>query len=160
MIRIYRRQSGVDSHTFANEVTTELFGTTIERLPSGKPMLVGSDLHISISHTKEYWAIQSSETRCGIDIELCSRRSEHIARKFTVESEVEICKEVFSQNPTLLIWCAKEALFKWLSEEAVDFREDLKILDATPTTLSATARGRGVELGWYIDGELLIVHTL
>ncbi len=160
MIRIYRVDSEVDSHIFGDSVAEELFGTTIQRLSNGRPVLRGGAPHISISHTKGYWAIQSSQSQCGLDIELHTRRSEHIAQKFASHQEIELCSKVFPLNPTLLIWCAKEALFKWLIEDGIDFRKDLSIVGATPTTLRAVALKYEVELGWYLEGELLIVHIL
>ncbi len=158
MIRIFR---GIkDKRAKADEVCRELWGCKIIRLESGRPLLENGVREISISHTGDILAIMDSSERCGVDIEKRNRRSEHIARKFATHSEIEICNSVFPENPTLLIWCAKEALYKYMSREGVDFIKDMQITHSTNNKLTAKADSKVVTLGWYTDDDLLIVHTI
>lgn len=74
----------------------------------GAPQLVGSPLHISISHSRNFAAIMlDPEGRCGIDIE--EPRTEQLTRvrsKFLTPAELEAGVEL------LTAWTAKEAVFK------------------------------------------------
>ncbi len=160
MIKIYPIAKDADKKEFANSIALKLWGTTIERLPSGKPVLKGSDLNISISHTATLWAIMDCTSPCGIDIELTERRASHLASKFASQIELEVAKALFPENPSLLIWCAKEALYKYLSVEGVDFRRDLLIVSGSGSTLRASAFGKIITLNFYVQDNLLIVHTL
>ena len=82
----------------------------------GKPML-NNGLNISISHTRGYIAIISSETKnVGIDIEYVSDRVEKIASRFMREDES--ADDIMS---LLIHWCAKETLYKLFSSEHLDF---------------------------------------
>lgn len=100
-----------------------------------------------------------SSERCGIDIELTDRRASHLAAKFASPEELEIAKDVFSENPALLVWCAKEALYKYCSREGADFRRDFVILSSCGSTLRASAFGEITTLNFYTQDNLLIVHT-
>lgn len=75
----------------------------------GAPALVGSPLHISISHSRRFAAIAlDGETRIGIDIE--EPRIEQLRRvisKFLTEREMPQWGERL-----LAAWTAKEAVFK------------------------------------------------
>lgn len=136
------------------------FGTNIERNSSGKPFLTNSNIFISISHTSNFYAIMVSNSVCGVDIELVSRKCIHLSNRFASQDELEICKEVFDLNPALLIWCTKEALFKYLGRDGVDFKDDLKLVGATQNTIKAVADNDVVNLKWYIDNnDLLVVYT-
>lgn len=159
-VRIFEKDSNVDNITFGDSCTMELWGTTIERLPSGKPTLKNTDLNISISHTANYWAIMDSDTVCGLDIELRTRKSDHLYSRFATEEEMDICRAVFEENPSLLIWCAKEALYKVCSVQGTDFIHDLQITRATDHSLEAIAHSQVIILNWYIENDLLVVHTL
>ncbi|MFI3287069.1 MAG: 4'-phosphopantetheinyl transferase superfamily protein [Rikenellaceae bacterium] len=160
MIRIFICPKATDKHTFSQEIAALLWNSSIERATSGKPFLGSLNPRISISHTSIYWCVMASDTECGVDIELRSRKSSHLSRRFTTQEELSLCERVFAENPSLLVWCAKEALFKYFSRTEVDFKKDLQITHATPTSLEAEAFNQKVRLKWYTQGELLIVHSL
>lgn len=90
--------------------------------PSGKPVL-NVPLFISISHTRGYVSMLLSTTdRVGVDIEYRSDRVEQIASRFIRPDE---------QAPTvmdkLLLWSAKEAVYKLFSEDRLMFF-DMQVL--------------------------------
>lgn len=120
---------------------------TIEHQTSGKPYLKDSDLHISISHTKDYAAIMLSiNPNIGIDIEKISARALKIRKKFMHPDE-EAALSTLKLNETkestaiLLHWCAKESLFKSIEEEGIDFSNELRIQDFKFNANSGTFRG-------------------
>ena len=103
---------------------------------NGKPYFADNKLHISISHTKGYVAVIISATNeVGIDIEKSGERIHKIAHKFVRDDEHLPQEPELRTNALLLIWSAKEVIFKCMNEKEVDFREhmhiDLNELDGT-----------------------------
>ncbi len=94
-----------------------------------KPFLPNEQYHFSISHCSSYAAaIVSSDQRVGIDIEVPTHRVLKIAHKFLSEKEREIFVASLSDIQLLtLLWCAKEAMFKWWGWGEVDFSEMLQL---------------------------------
>ena len=90
------------------EAMTGDVSLTIGHEPSGKPYLTNGQA-ISISHTKGYATLLLADSgRVGIDIEMCSDRVERIASRFLRHDE-----QAVTTSEKLLIWLAKEALFKF-----------------------------------------------
>ena len=78
---------------------------------SGKPLVKG--YNISVSHTKGLVALMLSKTRIvAVDVEYESDRVGRIAHKFINQDE-----EMPTLSHLLIAWCAKEALFKYFSED-------------------------------------------
>ena len=100
---------------------------------SGKPYLDDNSAYVSISHTKSYVAvIISIESPVAIDIEQYSPRVRKVCSKFVREDE-EL--RLFQGDDTwsmLLLWSAKETLFKSIDLSEIDFKEHLHILPFTP----------------------------
>lgn len=96
--------------------------------PNGRPFLVDSHWHISISHTKGYAAVMLSRSeQVGIDIEYVSPRAMRLKQRFLSTEELSLfCGEELCLP--VLAWSAKETAFKMLGLEDVDFREQLFIL--------------------------------
>ena len=79
--------------------------------------------YISISHSKEMVAIIISEQQVGLDIEQISEKALRLAAKFiSVKNQSNLTKE-----KATLIWCCKEAIFKWHQTGGVDFIKDIII---------------------------------
>jgi phosphopantetheinyl transferase len=105
----------------------------IEIADTRKPFLPSEEYHFSISHCSNYAAaIVSSVDRVGVDIEIVSDRVFKIMHKFLNEAELEFVQKE-AQNLTLL-WCIKEAMFKWYGHGGVDFREHLHVMPFQPQT--------------------------
>ena len=108
----------------------ELLGdeTTIAYRPNGAPFLPGSDMHISISHTKGYVAVILSEKPpTGIDIEYIGDRILKIKERFLSTEELKHIDPQHEREHLLIHWCAKETLFKMIGQEHVDFIEHLHV---------------------------------
>ncbi len=84
----------------------------------GKPML-GDGRRISISHTKGVVAVIVSEKQTvGVDVEYYSDRVRKVAAKFVRQDEW-----TDDVNALLIIWSAKEAVYKLFSEDHLWFDE-------------------------------------
>ncbi len=133
-----------------------------------KPYLENEAYHFSISHCSNYAAAIVSKTqRVGVDIEVPTPKVEKIKHKFLHEEEINWQQAIgngqeareqqsFNQstyqpvNLLTLLWCCKEAVFKWWSYGAVDFSEMIRL---QPFSLEA----QGVIEGAFIEDE---VHPL
>lgn len=98
-----------------------------------KPFLEDEAYHFSISHCEDYAAaIVSTTERVGVDVEIPTARIERIKNKFLNEGELKILGNENSKfeipNPKLtLMWCCKEAVYKWWSYGGVDFSEKIRL---------------------------------
>ncbi|HSC52683.1 MAG TPA: 4'-phosphopantetheinyl transferase superfamily protein [Phnomibacter sp.] len=96
-----------------------------------KPYLPQESHHFSISHCGNYAAaIVSTRQRVGIDIEQPSERVLKIAPKFLHEQEVALLQPFAGSElvkRATLLWCAKEAMYKWYSLGEIDFKQHLRV---------------------------------
>lgn len=91
--------------------------------PSGKPFFADGSYYISISHTKGYVAvILNKKNEVGIDIEYVSPRVNKIRSRFMNQTEEENISKENETIHSLLHWSAKEALFKILEYNDIDFK--------------------------------------
>jgi len=79
--------------------------------------------HLSISHSNELVTVIISDKKSGIDIEKISEKALRIASKFV--SEKNLIK--LNKEKATLIWCLKEAIYKWHQKGSVDFIKDIII---------------------------------
>lgn len=92
----------------------------------GKPHLVGSPWHISLSHTAGWAAAVLHRLRpVGIDIEPIRDQFRRVVPR--VLSESEIAHAAGDANRLAVYWCAKEALYKLYGKRRLTFREHLHI---------------------------------
>ena len=79
--------------------------------------------HISISHSMQLVAVILSDKKTGLDIEQISEKSLRLAFKFvSARNLIKLNKE-----KATLIWCLKEAIYKWHQKGSVDFIKDIII---------------------------------
>ncbi len=96
----------------------------------GKPFLTGENApNVSISYAQNWMAIYLSENGLvGIDIEFITKKVEKIVNLFVNDAE----KKSFPAltNETLhLIWCAKEAIFKFYGGDFDDLKNEVEVMD-------------------------------
>ncbi len=118
----------------------------IAYLPSGKPFLTDNASSISISHTKNYVAVVlSRHALIGVDVEHATDRVRRIRHKFMHSKEEdrlkEVCNPIDETVGLLLHWCAKEAMFKAVPEEGVDFAQELQITEFSALDFSGSFKG-------------------
>jgi len=94
----------------------------------GKPSLINSDLNISITHSADLAAIILSEKNIGIDVEQLQRNIDKVVTRFASTAEIEFIES--SKDPQfvkILLWAAKEAIFKCSGIHGVQFNEQIAI---------------------------------
>lgn len=93
---------------------------------NGMPLLDGSNLCISISHTKHYVVVALSKHTIGIDIEMCQPKILRVRSRFLSEAEQSaISPDSLPLNTAA--WTAKEALYKAIGVSGIDFANDVTI---------------------------------
>jgi len=100
----------------------------IEYDSEGKPHLSDQSYHISISHSNKWIAVMAHTSRnVGIDIECPTDKIQKLYQRFlsiTEQKELSNGKDI---RQLLLAWSGKEALYKIIGREAVDFANQLRI---------------------------------
>lgn len=92
------------------------------------PYLPDSIYSISISHTQGYAAVLLQyKPHAGIDIERRGDRILKVRERFMSEAESANINKANEADHLLIYWCAKEALFKMIGKEEVDFKRHLHI---------------------------------
>ncbi len=97
----------------------------------GKPFLASlatniKTNYISISHSFPYSAaVLHTEKSVGIDIELINPKLAKIALRMFHAQELEWATTL---HDFALLWCAKEAMYKWYGKRGIDFKKHLRIL--------------------------------
>jgi len=91
---------------------------------SGKPFLTDGSFHISVSHTRGYVAVAVNRVKqIGLDIEQISEKVRKVRSRLVGDSEyIDEDNELVH---LLLHWSAKEAMFKFIDVEGVDFLRHL-----------------------------------
>ena len=101
----------------------------IDHNSNGQPLLEG--FYISISHTNSYACVLlSTQKVVAIDIEYRSDRIERIRSKFLRSDEL-----FTSIEDLLLVWSAKETLYKYFSEDDLMYNE-MKVESISASSLS------------------------
>lgn len=134
----------------------------------GAPYLPDSPYHLSISHTNGYAAVLLQEQpAAGIDIEYYSERILKIRSRFMSPEEAACVDPDNVVKHLLVYWCAKEALFKMIRQQDVDFTEHLHIepfayagsgqIKASETR---TGDNRSYTLGFEVRPDFVFVYSL
>ncbi|HEX5655370.1 MAG TPA: 4'-phosphopantetheinyl transferase superfamily protein [Chitinophagaceae bacterium] len=93
-----------------------------------KPFLPEEQYHFSISHCGNYAAaIVSQKRRVGIDVELVRPLVAQLIPKFLSAAERHMLFHSTQLEQSTLMWSAKEAVFKWYGDGAVDFRQHIQL---------------------------------
>ncbi len=95
---------------------------------NNKPFLLNNASKISISHAKNIICVaMHAQHDVGVDIEFATPRMLTLQNRFCNANE--LAKYADNAKALLNIWCAKEALYKLIGSEAVDFSKQLEIVD-------------------------------
>lgn len=102
-------------------------GFEIHYTEVGKPRIIHSLYkHISISHSRDFAAVCIHQQHpVGIDIESITRNYASVKKRYLSESELEQVNE--DSMLQCIYWCAKEAVFKLVDKEGVDFRKQIHV---------------------------------
>jgi len=100
----------------------------IEYDMEGKPHLSDRSYQISISHSNKWIAVMAHPSRMvGIDIECPTDKIQKLYRRFLSRTEQAELSDGKDIRQLLLAWSGKEALYKIIGKEAVDFATQLRI---------------------------------
>ena len=95
---------------------------------NGKPFLADNSYHISVSHSVKWIAVMAHPTQLvGIDIEVPTDKIQRIYKRFLSTIEQEELSNGNDISQLHLAWSAKEALYKIIGKEAIDFAKQLRI---------------------------------
>lgn len=126
----------------------------IGKKDTGQPYLVNhQSLHISLSHRNEYVAVALSEQEVGIDVESFNPNLERAKEYYLNRQERALNLD---QEDLLLIWCAKEALYKKLG--GLDVRPEVEFtFEKRDQDLLLKYREMDYYIHWLDFGEMKIV---
>lgn len=110
----------------------------VEIADTRKPYLPDEQYHFSISHCGDYAAAIVSRTqRVGVDVEIPTEKILRIRGKFLSEVEqggIDNRQQTIGNTQlTTLLWSAKEAMFKWYGDGAVDFKKHIQLFNQQPS---------------------------
>ncbi len=94
--------------------------------PIGAPYLVGSPMHVGISHSNDLVGLALAPFKVGLDIELISDRILSIKNRFTTSLEVALFSYTEAVNLTI-IWTIKEVLYKLAGRLEINLKSELMI---------------------------------
>ena len=93
-----------------------------------KPSLSDNSFQLSVSHSGSWIAVMVHPIRAvGIDIEVPTPKIQNIYKRFLNETEQAAFSNGDNLNQLLLAWSGKEALYKIIGKEAVDFANQLHL---------------------------------
>jgi 4'-phosphopantetheinyl transferase EntD len=99
---------------------------------AGRPILTHPKYkYLSISHSRYFVTVFVHEKYpVGIDIEDMSRNYTAVKKRYLSDEELAFVAD--STTLQCLYWCAKEAIFKLVPHEGIEFREQIHISNFNP----------------------------
>lgn len=95
---------------------------------NGKPYIENNATNISITHTDKYVAVILNDLDdVGIDCESLDRDFSAVEKKALSEEEIEDLDDDHRNEQLAIYWCAKEAVYKKMSQYKVDFAEQIEV---------------------------------
>jgi len=95
---------------------------------NGKPYIENNATNISITHTDKYVAVLLNDSEeCGIDCESFDRDFSAVEKRALSEEEIDDLDDDKRNEQLAIYWCAKEAIYKKMSQYNVDFAEQIEI---------------------------------
>ena len=129
-ISLYREESHRRQKLAVRALLNEMFEEKmyLNHHDNGKPYLENSVTNISITHTDKYVAIIiSDDDELGIDIESLDRDFSVVEKKALSEDEIDDLEKEKRNEQLAIYWCAKEAIFKRMSQNRVVFAEQIEV---------------------------------
>ena len=95
---------------------------------NGKPYIENNATNISITHTEKYVAVILNDLDdVGIDCESLDRDFSAVEKKALSDEDIEDLDDDHRNEQLAIYWCAKEAVYKKMSQYKVDFAEQIEI---------------------------------
>ena len=102
---------------------------------NGKPYIENNTTNISITHTDKYVAVLLSDIdEVGVDCESLDRDFTAVEKKALSQDEIEDLEDDADdrREQLAIYWCAKEAVYKLVSQHKVDFAEQIEVEEFRP----------------------------
>jgi hypothetical protein len=100
---------------------------------NNRPFLKNYSGDISISHAGKFVCILIHESKyVGVDIEGRSRNFSPVENKVITDYEASYISPKYRDDQLCLIWCAKEAVYKVMHEQGVEFNRQIEIKKFIP----------------------------
>lgn len=139
----------------------------------GKPYIAEEPYSLSISHAGDYVAVMLGKAEpVGVDVELKREKLFRIQHKFLGIEESDRVDDLVDKELRLrlllLLWCAKEAIFKRNEKSLPEFSEDIMILpfdfQKDEGIFQAVAEPNDskipITLRYKMFGDLALVYTI
>ena len=129
-ISLFRNESHRKQKLAVRALLNEVFEEKmyLNHHDNGKPYLENCVTNISITHTDKYVAIIiHDEEELGIDIESLDRNFATVEQKALSEDEIDDLDDEKKNEQLAIYWCAKEAIFKRMSQNRVNFAEQIEV---------------------------------
>lgn len=108
----------------------------------GKPYIQNEPYELSVSHSSGLIAFALSNKRpVGIDIQHPKPQVLRISKKFLNEQELQ--QAAGDLLKTTILWCAKEAVYKWYSKRKLIFSRDMQMEFGSDQTLNVLLKTPG-----------------
>ncbi len=130
---------------------------------NGKPFIPGEDLELSVSHSDGFIAFALNKNEpAGIDIQVPRPQIMNITEKFMNNTEhLQADNDLLK---TTLIWCAKEAMYKWYAKKKVKFAWHMHVVLGSDQkiegSLLAPDKNHRLQLEYRIIDDLPLVYVL
>jgi phosphopantetheinyl transferase len=100
----------------------------LESDTNGKPVIHNFNVQLSLSHSADLSALLlSNKFHVGIDIEKMDDKILRLQQKFLREDELAFVRDHERIEKLYVMWCAKEAMYKFYGKKQLDFRQHLFI---------------------------------
>lgn len=133
--------------------------------PSGKPYLKDESYFISITHTIGYVGVRLAHHPVALDMEYYSKRVLHLIPRFVSVEELQYIDPDYDVEIALVMWSAKETLFKLFDISDIAFDEHLFVSDLKygdkgefKGRISKDSFHAEVKLRFQIIDELILVY--
>ena len=126
----------------------------IDYMESGKPFLRGSTMFVSITHTIGYVGVRLGLQPVAIDMEYISNRVLRLIPRFVSSREMKYVDENNKVASALIIWSAKEALFKRFDIPDLLFEEHISVRSLVVNGCEGVFTGCVDKDGFYAEVEL------
>jgi 4'-phosphopantetheinyl transferase EntD len=136
-----------------------LDSVNLKHLNNGAPFLPDyPDQYISISHSREWYAIQLSKVdEVGVDIQLI-KENIFEGRSYFVNQEEDRNIDLTNLNLNL-IWSTKEALYKLKKGEVDHYKDSITVIRIEENYIIARVDAEIISCGYKIMDDTVLVYT-
>lgn len=91
---------------------------------AGAPSILGSSLHIGVSHTVDLISVVVSDAHCAVDVERKDRDVARISSRFLTTEERSLCHR---NEEFVALWCARECYYKLRRDPSLSMLDHIRV---------------------------------